>query len=143
MIKKHLKKGKKKAAEVARETAKQIGSELVEIPKQTAREALGTKKTQDSSVILEAMKLKTKEDLLDKDGRSTKPKKLDYLEKELEELKKKGEMEEMQRQQILKKNEVKKEPSPFIEPPAKKKKGLPIFGKKTPKGSGEIMKSKK
>ena len=146
MIKHHVKRGKKKAGEVARKTARQIGEELVEIPKQTVREALGTKKTQESSAIVEAMQQKTEEEGLRGSQSTDEPvKKLDYLEKELEELKKKRELEEEQKklseqQEIIGKEE---KPKPLLEPPKKKKMGLPVFGKKKTKGTGEMLKSKK
>lgn len=145
MIKQHIKKGRDKAAEVAKKTARQVGEELIEIPKQTIKEAVGNKNSRISPVV-EAMQLTTGEEELKGSSSTDVPgKKLDYLEKELEELKKKRELEEEQKrlseqQEITGKEE---KPKPLLEPPAKKKMGLPIFGKKKAKGSGELIKSKK
>lgn len=145
MIKHQVKKGKAKAAEIAKKTARQVGEELIEIPKQTIKEAVGNKNSRISPVV-EAMQLTTGEEELKGNSNTDVPgKKLDYLEKELEELKKKRELEEEQKklseqQEIIRKEE---KPKPLLEPPVKKKMGLPIFGKKKAKGTGELIKSKK
>jgi len=145
MIKQHIKKGKDKAVEAAKKTARQVGEELIEIPKQTVKEVAGNTDSHTSPVV-EAMQQKTEEEELRGRQSTDEPvKKLDYLEKELEELRKKRKLEEEQKKLYEQQEMIGKEPTPkpLLEPPAKKKMGLPIFGKKKTKGTGEMLKSKK
>lgn len=141
MIKKHAKKAKDKAAEVALRTAKQVCSELLEIPKQTVKEVSGGQDSRPSPIV-EAMQIKTK-DISENEKPETPKKRLDYLEKELEVLKQKrdyqAEQERLEAQQQVKKEE----PKPPLELPSKPKGRLPGFGKKKTKGTGEMIKSKK
>ena len=145
MIKRHIKKGSSKAMEAAKIAARQVGKELLEIPKQTVKEAVG-KKDSGISPVVEAMQLKTEKGEPEMaQSKDDSEKKLDYLEKELEELRRKREHEEYQKglsekQEALEKG---KRPQIFKEPQAKKKMGLPSFGKKKTKGTGELIKSKK
>jgi hypothetical protein len=145
MIKKHAKKGKRIAIEAAKTIIKPVGEELVEIPKQTVKEVVGREDT-GASPFVEAMQQKTEEKELKitQDGNVPK-KKLDYLEKELDELKGRREHEKQKEKLALKKEMLEKDEKhkPPLEPSTKKKRGLHIFGKKKTKGTGEIIKGKK
>lgn len=145
MIRKHIKKGKSQAVEAAKKAAKQVGEEFAEIPKQAAREAVG-KSDSGTSPIVEAMQLRTTNEEMGKgDNEGSPKKKLDYLEKELEDLKNKRDYENKQKEMLIAQEASKEEEKlkPLIEPPSKKKKGMPSIGKKKTKGTGELVKSKK
>jgi hypothetical protein len=141
MIQKHAKKAKEKAAEVAKRTAQEVGSELASIPKQATKEAVGL----DSrpSPVVEAMQMQTDPNTLKDEGSEGPKKKLDYLEKEMEALKQRQEYLK-QKEEVQAKEEQKDEPQEvFVEAPAKPKRGLFGRDKKKTKGTGEIIRSKK
>jgi len=142
MIRKHTKKVKEKAAEVAKRTAKQVGSELIEIPDQAVKEVTGGKDERISPIV-EAMQMQTNVDTPQGETGETPEKRLDYLEKELEALKQKRNYQVEQERLEAQREEKEEGPKPPIEPPAKSKRGLPGFGKKKTKGTGELLKSKK
>lgn len=143
MIKQHIKKGKDKAAEVAKKTVTQVGEEFAEIPKQTVKEAVGISSYRTSPIV-EAMQQQTKE-VEERAGKDDPKRRLDYLGKEIEELGKKREIEEEQKRLLKEQEALKKEEGPkvLLEPATKKKIGQPAFGKKKAKGTGELIKSKK
>lgn len=135
------------AKQAAAQTVKQIGQELWEIPKQAAAEAVGVKSpgmaklgTENTSTVSTPAFGVPKPD-------SEVAQRLDYLEKELEELKKKREMEKQQeeyglvQQQKQEEEEKQKRMQEIMEPP-KKKLRMPSFGNKRPKGTGELPKKK-
>lgn len=136
-----------KAKQAAATTAKQIAQEFIEIPKQAAQEAVGVKAAvspnpseQNVNSGLQAYDPNKKQEEVKQ--------RLDYLEKELEELKRKREMEkeqaqyaEMQRQK-QEEEERQKKMAEILAPP-KKKLRMPGFGQKKTKGTGEKLKSSK
>lgn len=145
-------KVKKKARDEAREIAKKVSEEILEIPKGVVKETVGKESSPDTSVS-EAMKQKTQGTDIPIEFskyKSEKKKKLDYLEKELEELKRKKITQEKQemisQSQLEERKEQENEAEiTLIEPQTKRKVGLPFFGKgkQKTKGTGEILKSKK
>jgi hypothetical protein len=134
----------KKAKEEAKKTAKQVGAEMVEIPKGIVTQATGAAKTE--SPIVEAMLQKTEDTKnLPKEINGKKAQKtLDYLQKELEKLRAEKKMEEKQRAQQPAEATVPEKPEPLEEPTPKRKVGLPQFGRKgKTKGTGEMIKSRR
>ncbi|KKQ25908.1 MAG: hypothetical protein US62_C0042G0008 [Candidatus Woesebacteria bacterium GW2011_GWA1_37_8] len=147
-MKQAIKSAGDKARAAAAQTTKQIAQELLEIPKQAGAEAVGVKTPG------------TFPDVLEKPAQSQTPtydpnkkepedqNRLDYLERELEDLKRKRELEKQQK--AYEETEVKKREDEenqkrmqaIISPP-KRKLRMPSFGQKKSKGTGEMLKSSK
>jgi hypothetical protein len=130
----------------AAQTAKQIVQEIaVEIPKKAIEEVVsGPEQNIEMSTAGKSdsgtSKVFTNESAIED------KKTLDYLRFELEELeRKKKESEVMKNIQEQKQKEDNNmaQPKPQIEKNTKRKIGLPFFGKKQAKGTGEMLKSMK
>jgi len=145
-MKQVIKSAGDKAKQVAASNAKQIARELLEIPKQAAAEAVGAKPAGPSS----------SGELSESSSQTYDPSKtqeqvkqrLDYLEQELTELKRKREMEKQQEEYDLAQKQKQEEEErqkrmQEITSPPKRKLHMPVFGQKKAKGTGEQISSKR
>lgn len=131
-----VKKAGKKAAEEAKRAAKQVGHELVEIPKEAANQVTGTQTTPISEVI---SKGGTSAPVNPAQMKAHEKARLSYLEKELQELSQKKKLAEQQRQAaVLAAQPAPPKPS-LVEPTTRPKRGL-LAGLKGKQGTKEVMK---
>lgn len=137
----------KKARDEARKIAKQTGEEFGEIAKQAKKEVSSEKPKDKTSPVVEAMKQQSGSGTSDdsKVKTSGQSETIKRLEKELEELRLKRKKEEKkwkkEQDEKMKENDEPSPPQP--QAVSKPKMGPPTPGKKKPKGSGELVKSKK
>jgi len=131
-----VKKAGKKAAEEAKRAVKQIGHELIEIPKEAAKQVTGTQTSPISEMV---SKGGTPAPVNPAQMKVEEKARLTYLEKELEVLSQKKKLAEQQRQVALQAQPAPPKPS-LVEPTTKPKRGAPpgIAGKQ---GTKEAIKT--
>lgn len=135
--------------DTGKKIVKKVIEEVAEIPKQAVREVVEVSSTSEESPIVEAMQQRSPNISQGIAGEGEGRRRLNYLQKELEEIRRKKILEEREallaeRARARQESEEKKvKQAPFFEPPTKRKIGLPFFARRRTKGSGEILKTAK
>lgn len=131
-----VKNAGKKTVQAAVSVAKQIGQEVGEIPKEAAKQVMGT---QVSPIVEEMQQGGTSAPVNPAQLKPQEKVRLDYLEKELQEEVRKNKLAEQQRLEALRAAPPPPSNPPLVEPATRPKRGM-LFGIKGKQGTKEVMK---
>ena len=151
-----IKKTVQKTKEEAVKTSNQVLGELAEIPREALKESIGigsNQLDQQTSEVVEGMYRGSTDSssYSQEEGERKRARRLNYLQylqKEIEKLKRQRESEEENKrlsEEYQKEGQKRQEKKilPVLTQIPKRKIGLPFFSRKMPKGTGEVVKTSK